>query len=274
MKELVSIVVPVYRAAEYIADTIQMVRAQTHPAWELILVEDGSGDGSADAVRKALQGLPVQTAALRSPFAGVAEEFCCDTGQKILLLSKQHNEGAAKARNTGIREAQGRYLAFLDADDVWMPDKLEKELAFLTERQAGFVFTSYEFGDEAARPTGHVVHAPASLTYKEALSRTVIFTTTVLFDRNRIPQELLYMPDVASEDTATWWQILRAGYTAYGLDEVLAVYRRPPGSLSSNKWQAIQRIWKLYRRQEKLSVAASAYYFIFWAFRATARRIA
>ena len=101
----------------------------------------------------------------------------------------------------------------------------------------------------------------------------MIFTTTVLFDREKIPQELLQMPDVPSEDTAMWWQILRAGYTAYGLDEVLAVYRRPEKSLSSNKWKAIQRIWNLYRRQEKLSVAASAYYFIFWAFRATVRRI-
>lgn len=156
---------------------------------------------------------------------------------------------------------------------MWRKDKLEKEMAFLAQKQAGFVFTAYEFGDEAAQPTGKVVHVPDRLTYKKALSRTVIFTTTVLFDREKIPQELLQMPDVPSEDTAMWWQILRAGYTAYGLDEVLAVYRRPEKSLSSNKWKAIQRIWNLYRRQEKLSVAASAYYFIFWAFRATVRRI-
>jgi teichuronic acid biosynthesis glycosyltransferase TuaG len=105
------------------------------------------------------------------------------------------------------------------------------------------------------------------------LTRTVIFTTTVLIDRERIPDELIRMPEVESEDTATWWQILRAGHTACGLDEVLAIYRRPAKSLSSNKLAAIRRIWRLYRRQEGLSVMHSAWCFLFWAYRATARRI-
>jgi len=81
------------------------------------------------------------------------------------------------------------------------------------------------------------------------------------------------MPDVASEDTATWWQILREGYTARGLNENLAIYRRPKKSLSSNKFKAMTRIWNLYRKQEKLSVISSAWYFCFWALRATLRRI-
>ena len=143
----------------------------------------------------------------------------------------------------------------------------------MKEKQAGFVFTAYEFGDEKAAPTGKVVHVPEMLRYRQALSRTVIFTTTVLFDREKIPAQLLQMPDVASEDTATWWQILRAGHVAYGLDQVLAIYRRPAKSLSSNKWQAIRRIWNLYRRQEGLSVLRSACCFAFWAVRATARRL-
>ncbi len=190
-----------------------------------------------------------------------------------MLLQKQKNEGAARARNTGLDAAQGRYIAFLDADDVWYPKKLEREMRFMREKEAGFVFTAYEFGDSQARPTGRVVHVPERLTYRQALSRTVIFTTTVLFDRKQIPDRLLRMPAVASEDTATWWQILREGYTAWGLNEVLAVYRRPAKSLSSNKAEAVRRIWNLYRRQEKLSVAASAGYFIMWAYRATKRRI-
>lgn len=273
MNELVSIVVPVYQAASYLVDAIRMVRQQTFTKWELILVDDCSQDGSADVARQALEEFthPVNTPAKEG--ISTVEEYLSGEGQRICLIVKARNEGAAQARNTGIRKASGRYLAFLDADDVWRKDKLEKEMAFLAQKQAGFVFTAYEFGDEAAQPTGKVVHVPDRLTYKKALSRTVIFTTTVLFDREKIPQELLQMPDVPSEDTAMWWQILRAGYTAYGLDEVLAVYRRPEKSLSSNKWKAIQRIWNLYRRQEKLSVAASAYYFIFWAFRATVRRI-
>lgn len=294
MKELVSIIVPVYRAAAYIAETIAMVEAQTWQDWELILVDDCSPDNSAEVIRNTLRKQAGWDNAARQSCEGVQAEVLMDAdgqaevltaagvrtemftgagGQPVMLLQKQKNEGAARARNTGLDMAQGRYIAFLDADDVWYPEKLEREMRFMRQKEAGFVFTAYEFGDSQARPTGRVVHVPEQLTYRQALSRTVIFTTTVLFDRKRIPDRLLRMPAVASEDTATWWQILREGYTAWGLNEVLAVYRRPAKSLSSNKAEAVRRIWNLYRRQEKLSVAASAGYFIMWAYRATKRRI-
>ena len=273
MKELVSIIVPVYRAAAYIAETIAMVEAQTWQDWELILVDDCSPDNSAEVIRNTLQKQAGKDNADRQSCEGVQAEVLMDAdgqaevltaagvrtemftgagGQPVMLLQKQKNEGAARARNTGLDMAQGRYIAFLDADDVWYPKKLEREMRFMREKEAGFVFTAYEFGDSQARPTGRVVHVPEQLTYRQALSRTVIFTTTVLFDRKRIPDRLLRMPAVASEDTATWWQILREGYTAWGLNEVLAVYRRPAKSLSSNKAEAVRRIWNLYRRQEKL----------------------
>ncbi len=252
---LVSIIVPVYNATAYIEETICMVVAQTYDCWELLLVDDCSTDGSKQVIEHYLQSLnPRETL-------------------KIRLICKEQNQGPAMARNTGIDAAKGRYIAFLDADDIWMEDKLEKELAFMQEKQAAFVCTSYEFGDEAAKPTGKVVHVPETLHYKQALSRTVIFTTTVLLDIQKIEKELIHMPVVKSEDTALWWQILRNGYTAYGLDEVLAIYRRPTKSLSSNKIEAIKRIWYLYRKQEKLSVLQSARYFVFWALRATLRRI-
>ncbi len=294
MKELVSIIVPVYRAAAYIAETIAMVEAQTWQDWELILVDDCSPDNSAEVIRNTLRKQAGWDNAARQSCEGVQAEVLMDAdgqaevltaagvrtemftgagGQPVMLLQKQKNEGAARARNTGLDMAQGRYIAFLDADDVWYPEKLEREMRFMRQKEAGFVFTAYEFGDSQARPTGRVVHVPERLTYRQALSRTVIFTTTVLFDRKRIPDRLLRMPAVASEDTATWWQILREGYTAWGLNEVLAVYRRPAKSLSSNKAEAVRRIWNLYRRQEKLSAAASAGYFIMWAYRATKRRI-
>lgn len=287
MAELVSIIVPVYRANAYIAGTIATVISQTYKKWELLLVDDASPDNSADIVRDTLEryecrdlmeewrdsrsgeeGCPAWQRNIRS-----AQEYTDGTGRRIVLICKDKNEGAASARNTGLDMAQGRYIAFLDADDVWFPEKIDKELRFLQEKRAGFAFTAYEFGDEKAQPTGKKVCVPESLTYRKALSRTVIFTTTVLFDRKIIPDKLLRMPTVESEDTATWWQILRAGYTAYGLNETLAIYRRPPGSLSSNKFQAMRRIWNLYRRQERLSVISSARYFVLWAVRATARRL-
>lgn len=269
---LVSIIVPVYRAAAYIADTIGMVFSQTHGRWELLLVDDCSGDGSVEAIEKALSAYEHHPVAAFEN-TGHIVEYLCGEGKKVFLICKNKNEGAAAARNTGMALAGGQYIAFLDADDIWVSDKLEKQLSFMEEKRAGFAFSAYEFGDEAARPTGRVVHVPETLTYKKALSRTVIFTTTVVLDRNMIPDELMRMPEVESEDTATWWQILRAGYAACGLDEVLAVYRRPARSLSSNKLKAVKRIWNLYRRQEKLSVPSSLFYFVFWAYRATMRRI-
>ncbi len=153
-----------------------------------------------------------------------------------------------------------------------MADKLARELAFMEKKQAAFVFTAYEFGDEKAKPTGKVVHVPETICYKQALSRTVIFTSTVLIDTRQTGKELILMPDVKSEDTAAWWRILRK-FTGYGLDEVLTIYRRPPRSLSSNKVEAVRRIWNLYRREEKLPFLYSLYNLFFWALRATLRRL-
>lgn len=277
MSELVSIIVPVYNAAPYIAKTIEMVTRQTYHDWELLLVNDCATDESMQVIETALAGYEHCNRKAEQPDVASIDVYIPKCMQKeggtIKVIVKRCNEGAARARNTGLSMAQGRYIAFLDADDVWLPDKLMKELAFMKDKQAGFVFSAYEFGDEQARPTGKVVHVPPELTYRKALSRTVIFTTTVLLDREEIPDKLIRMPVVESEDTATWWQILREGYVAYGLDEVLVVYRRPAKSLSSNKFRAIKRIWRLYRRQEKLSVISSVFYFIFWAYRATVRRI-
>lgn len=250
MDNLISIVMPVYNAAAYLEKTIGSVLEQTYTNWELIAVDDCSADDS---------------------FALLCR--MAESDSRIRPVKQEKNAGAAMARNRGIDLAQGRYLAFLDSDDLWAKNKLEKELAFLREKQAAFAFTSYEFGDSEGRGNGKVVHAPETLTYRKALSRTVIFTTTVMFDLEKIDRKLVHMPNVKSEDTATWWQILRAGHIAYGLDENLAVYRRPANSLSSNKVEAIRRIWNLYRNQEKLSFLESACHFCFWAWRAVARRV-
>ncbi len=251
MEEKVSIVVPVHNAAAYLKETVASVLAQTYGDWELLLVDDHSTDGSRE----------------------IMERLAAGDGRFRLLSQAAGVCGAAQARNLGVSRARGRYLAFLDADDVWRPEKLSCQMDFLRREKAAFTFTSYEFGDENAQGTGKVVHAPHRLSYRQALSRTVIFTSTVLIDRSKVPEELLRMPDVASEDTATWWQILRAGYPACGLDEVLTVYRRPGKSLSSNKAVAVRRIWNLYRKREGLSLLSSAAHLCGWAWRAAARRL-
>ncbi len=252
MKELISVIVPVYNVERYIRETMESVLAQTYPQWELLLVEDGSTDGSADVI---------------AGFIAEKQET------RIRLIRQPSNLGAAMARNRGVREAKGRYIAYLDADDLWVPEKLERELAFMKEKEAAFAFTGYEFADGNGQGTGKVVHVPKQLEYHQALSNTTIFTTTVMFDTARIGKEKLMMPQVKSEDTALWWQVLKGGYTAYGLDENLVKYRRPGKSLSSNKLEALRRIWNLYRKVEGLNVAASAWHFCFWAVRAVRRRV-
>ena len=245
----VSIITPVYNAAEYVGDAIRSVQAQTYTDWEMWLVDDCSSDESAGIISGFLEA------------------------ERIHLVRFPENKGAANARNAGINMSTGRYIAFIDADDIWSKDKLEKEIKFMNDTRAAFAYTAYEFGDENAKGTGRIVHPSDRLTYKKALSRTIIFTTTVMFDLEKIDKEEILMKQVPSEDTATWWRILRNGHIAYGLDENLAVYRRPARSLSSNKMTAIKRIWNLYRNEEGLGVIQSAYCFAFWALRATLRRI-
>lgn len=252
MDELVSIIVPVYNAEKYIGETIASVTAQTYENWELLLVEDCSSDGSLAAIRRCMEERE---------------------DSRIRLLRQPSNIGAAGARNRGLEEARGRYIAYLDADDLWAPKKLEKELCFLRETGAAFAFTGYEFADEQGQGTGKVVHVPRTLCYRQALSNTTIFTTTVMFDTAKIGKEELAMPVIKSEDTALWFRVLRKGYTAYGLDENLVRYRRSGGTLSANKLEAIRRIWHLYRRAEGLSLPRSAWHFCFWAVRAVKRRL-
>lgn len=253
---LISIIVPVYNAGAYIEETLRMVQRQAYENWELILVDDCSSDNSRELIRTFIG---------RTAAAG--------RRQNIRLIELKENSGAAVARNAGIDASAGRYIAFLDADDGWMRDKLQKELAFMKEKQAPFVFTSYEFGDEHGRGTGRIVHVPETLSYRKALTRTIIFTSTVMLDTEKTGKELIHMPVVASEDTALWWKLLRYGYKAYGMDEVLTIYRRPARSLSSNKFKAVCRIWRLYRKEERLSLIRSTFCLVLWAFRATLRRI-
>nr|MCR5304318.1 glycosyltransferase family 2 protein [Lachnospiraceae bacterium] len=177
------------------------------------------------------------------------------------------------ARNTGIRNSSGRYLSFLDSDDLWLPDKIRCQVEFMKERECSFSFTSYDFGDEQGHSTGRTVRAPEKLDYRHALTRTVIFTSTVMFDREKIPKDILVMPDVPSEDTALWWKVMRNGYTACGIDRIFTIYRRSGNTLSSDKVEACRRIWNLYRSVEGLSLARSAACFVMWAARATLRRI-
>ena len=252
MNETISIIVPVYNAEKYIVDTMDSVMRQTYDNWELLLVLNGCTDSSEDLVRD-------------------YQKRHLDKNIRVIL--EENNKGAAMARNRGVNEAVGRYIAYIDADDLWMPEKLEHVLKFMKEKDAAFVFSGYEFADENAKGTGKVVQVPSQLHYKDALKNTTIFTSTVMFDTEKLSKDRLQMPNIKSEDTALWWKILRAGHVAYGLNENLVLYRRPKTSLSSNKLEAIRRIWNLYRKAEGLSIPYSVYNFCYWAVTAILRRV-
>lgn len=247
INDLVSVVIPVYNAEKSIEDTIRSIKAQSYSNYEIILVDDGSADKSAEII----------------------EKYICDN----IRFLRNDGKGAALARNKGIEAARGRFISFIDADDLWDPQKLEKQLAFIEKHDAAFSFTGYEFADEYGISVNKLVQVPLTITYNQALKNTTIFTSTVIFDMTKLTKEQIYMPNVKSEDTATWWKVLKTGIRAYGLNEGLTLYRRSSGTLSSNKFEAIKRIWNLYRNVEKLSVIYSSYCFCFWALRAVIRRI-
>ncbi|MCR5421748.1 MAG: glycosyltransferase family 2 protein [Lachnospiraceae bacterium] len=251
---LVSVVVPVYNAEKWIEDTILSVKSQTYKDWELLLVDDRSVDNSVKVINSFLQD---NIRLIRYKEDGTALK----------------NQGAAYARNTGIEEARGQYICFIDADDLWSPDKLEKQLAFMKEKDVAFSFTGYEFADESGVGVQKIVRVPSTINYRQALKNTTIFTSTVMFDMSKLSKEDIKMPDVPSEDTATWWKVLKKTGIACGLDEQLTLYRRGTSTLSSNKMTAIQRIWNLYRNVEKLNIFYSMYCFVFWALRAMIRRM-
>jgi teichuronic acid biosynthesis glycosyltransferase TuaG len=250
-KDLVSIVIPVYNAEAYLIDTLKTIQNQTYSNWEAIFVDDCSSDNSVKIIKK------YQTKDAR-----------------IKLFKNKINSYTAITRNKGIDKALGRYIAYLDADDLWDPTKLQKQIAFMKQNKCAFMFTGYEFADEYGKPNGKKVNVPESIGYRQALKNTTIWTSTVMLDSLILSKDQMYMPNVRrGQDTATWWNILKSIEYAHGLNEILAYYRRSPGSLSSNKLIALKRTWSLYRNIEKLNIASSCYNFIWYSYNAVSRRL-
>ena len=239
--DLVSIITPVYNSEKFIKETIKTVQEQTYENWEWILVNDCSTDRSSEIIK----------------------QYTKEDG-RIKLLNLKTNFGVAIARNIGMEQSNGKYIAFLDADDLWAKEKLEKQIMFMKENKYIFTFTDYEFSDKEGNKTGKIVKVPKKINYKQALKNTTIFTSTVVFNVDKLGKELIQMPNIKSEDTATWWKVLKSGYEGYGLNENLTYYRRMKGTLSSNKFNAIKRIWNLYIKQENLNIFYSLYNFIFY----------
>ncbi len=240
---LVSVITPVHDLAQYIAATINSVVAQTFGDWEMILVDDCSTDNSVEVVRQ-----------------------YASRDTRIKLIRLERNSGAAAARNTAITAAAGRYIAFLDGDDLWQPDKLSKQLAFMQEKDATFSYTAYRIVDEAGRDIS-LFQVPEQISYRDLLRTNVVGCSTAIYDAGKLGK--VYMPDIRKrQDFGLWLRLTRTGGVAHGLPEPLAMYRLRSTSLSSNKLYAALYVWKLYRETEKLPLWQSIRCFSEYAIRA------
>lgn len=248
-EELVSVVIPVYNSEKYIKETINSIKKQTYLNWELIIVDDHSTDNSLNEINKVTK----------------------DIKNKVTVHHLDKNLGEAGARNTAIKLAKGRYLAFLDSDDIWNEDKLKKQIDFMKTNNYYFTYTYFNYLKE--NKLKKVLKIPDKLSYKKALKNTCILLSTVIIDTKKINKKYISMPNIKQgADTATWWSILKKGYMAYCLNEYLTNYRVRKESISYNKIKASKGTWKLYRETEKMSFFKTLYYFSFYAFNAVKKR--
>lgn len=246
-KELVSIVMPAFNAAASISESIDSVLGQTYRVWELIIINDCSCDSTADIIWN-----------------------YHEKDSRIIILTNDENQGVSNTRNRGVREAKGDWIAFLDSDDLWMPDKLEQQMRLLCNEEANdetldIVFTGSAFIDNSGRPAAYRLEVPERISYHELLKQNLISCSSVLVRKElvlRYPME----HDDMHEDYAVWLQILKNGGRAYGINKPLLVYRLSQSSKSGNKKKAAVMTFKVYRFMG-LNLVQSFYYFCWYSYR-------
>jgi len=246
MQPEVSILMPNFNGEKFLAAAIESVRAQTFANWELLVIDDGSTD-SSPAIMQSYAQIDPRIRCLRTTFPKVAR-------------------GPAAARNSGIEVAKGRFIAFLDCDDLWLPSKLERQLGFMKEHGAAFTYTWYDVINE----DGHVVDQrkpkPLTRTYRELLRDCVIGCLTAVYDTQALGKQFINLhPMDRFADYSLWLKILKSTPKAYCLQEVLAQYRLATTGISANKLLAAKHDWQLLRHVEGLSLFPALYYFSWYA---------
>lgn len=243
-EDLVSIITPAYKAADVIEATIASVLAQTYPHWELLVTEDCGPDETREIVRRY---------AARDP--------------RIKLIEPKQNGGPAAARNHSLDAARGRWLAFLDSDDLWLPDKLSRQIDFHRRSDDAVIsFTGFRRISADASRTGAYIAVPDQMTYRRLLGNTAIATSTVIVDRRL--SGTFHMKATYYDDFACWLELLRNGSTAVGLDEDLMRYRVMDASVSRDKKNSAVQVWKTYRNVEGIDIFRSSWYFASYALKA------
>lgn len=227
----VSVILPAYNAEAFLVRAVRSVRNQSFVDWELLIVDDGSADGTAWLARVEAEGDP-----------------------RIFIYSQQRNMGAAAARNLALDHARGRYIAFIDADDEWLPQKLEAQLAHLQETGASFGYCGFWRVINGQRRR---INVPEQVTRDQLLYGNVIGCLTAIYDSAVLGKTR--MPDFAlSHDYALWLDLLKHGH-AVGIDLPLAIYHCQERSLSSNAWRSAKGTWEIYREYLQMPRHEAAY---------------
>lgn len=240
----VSVVMPAYNASKTVARAIKSVLSQSHGQLELILVDDCS----ADNTMQILQG-----------FAAADD--------RVRLYRNEKNSGVAQTRNRGVAEAKYDWIAFLDSDDYWEPEKLERQLAAVTRTEGtSLCFTGSAFIDEMENRSDYLLRVPERVTFAELLKQNVISCSSVLVRRELMLQHPMQDGRNIHEDYATWLRILRQIPHAVGVDEPLLVYQISSGSKSGNKMKAAMMQWRTYR-VARIPLPRAAWSFAAYAFR-------
>ncbi len=245
VEPLVSIIMPVYNSERFLEDAIRSVINQIYLNWELWLIDDNSSDNSKQII---------------SNFTAIDKRI------KSILLTV--NSGAAIARNTAITRSVGKYIAFLDADDIWLPEKLLNQINFMEMNERSFTFTSYAIMDENGKDLKRTIAAPETVRYKQLLKNNTLGCLTAVYNSEKLGKML--MPEIRKrQDYGLWLNILKKGVIGYGLQETLAMYRTGDTSLSNKKMNVLKYNWILLRKHQHLSFFVTLYYFIFFLFNKT-----
>lgn len=246
MNPSISIITPSHNCSSFISETIQSALKQSFTDWEMIIVDDCSTDHSVVVIQSFVE-----------------------QDSRIKLIQLAENSGAAVARNRAVEAAQGRYIAFLDSDDLWLLNKLEKQLAFMQANNYPFSYAAYDKIDENGQVFGHI-GVPDRVCYSDLLKMCSIGCLTAMYDTEYFGK--VYMPLIRKrQDLGLWLRLLKKTDYAYGLNETLAQYRVRMDSISANKANAAKFIWRLYREVEGLNLIKASYYFSHYAIRGLLR---
>ena len=246
----VSVITPTYNAQQFLNECIQSVINQSYENWELLIVDDCSSDDSASVIQRHMQ-----------------------QDNRIKYFKTSNPSGSPiLPRNIGIEKAQGRYIAFLDSDDVWLSNKLETQLKMFEQYEdMAISFSNYEKMTENGMRNNRLVLAPAIANYKQLLLGNVIGCLTAVYDTAKVGK--VFFQNHPHEDYILWLEILKKGYVARNTNTVEAMYRVRKHSVSSNKLKSLTWQWDIYRNVEKLGLLRSSYYFLNYAYRAFKKSI-